>query len=214
MAYNFRANSFGTHLVFLTAETELHYIPHNRASTPPILKRSPARLPRPILGLPIHSSLQLSALLLPAFRDHVRNPASSQNPAAPSVAGDMHPGRQGQGRHRGGGGAADADFVGTGFALVLSAVSCLLLLLGDGGGQPASTLGVEWQVILAFGTMAGGLLLVMHGIRARGAQPPVLVRRVAGAAGAVLWHAGGPERLLPVVALLLLPFLEAWFDFF
>jgi hypothetical protein len=127
----------------------------------------------------------------------------------------MHPGRYGQGRHRHrGGGAADADFVGTGFALVLSAVSYLLLLLGDGGGQPASTPGMEWQVILAFGTMAGGLLLIMHGIRARGARPPVLVRRVAGAAGAVLWHAGGPERLLPVVALLLLPFLEAWFDFF
>jgi hypothetical protein len=29
-----------------------------------------------------------------------------------------------------------------------------------------------------------------------------------------LWHAGGPERLLRVVALLLLPFLEACLDFF
>lgn len=125
----------------------------------------------------------------------------------------MHPGRHGQGRHRHrGGGAADADYVGTGFALVLSAVSYLLLV--DGGGQPASTpAGMEWQVILAFGTMAGGLLLIMHGIRAHGARPPALVRRIAGAVP-VLWHAGGPERLLPVMALLLLPFLEAWFDFF
>lgn len=102
--------------------------------------------------------------------------------------------------------------MGLGFALALTAVSYLnAVLLGAGTPVPAGT---EWQVILAFGLMAGGLLLIMHGVRVRGARPPVLVRRVADAAGAVLWHAGGPERLLPVVVLILLPFLEAWFDFF
>lgn len=107
---------------------------------------------------------------------------------------------QGRRRHRGGagaGGAADEDFVGTGFALVLSTVSYLLLfvvVVGGGQGQPPSITGVEWQVILALGAMAAGLLMIMYGMRARGrgARPPVLVRRVAGAAGALLWHAGGP----------------------
>ena len=74
--------------------------------------------------------------------------------------------------------------------------------------------GTAWQVILAFGLMSAGLLLVMHGMRARGARAPVLVRRAADAAGAALLHAGGPERLLPLMILLVLPFLEAWFDFF
>jgi len=110
-------------------------------------------------------------------------------------------------------GAADADFVGLGFALVLSAVSYLNAVIGGGGGTPLPP-GMEWQVILAFGLMAGGLLLIMHGVRARGARPPVAIRRVADAAGAVLWHAGGPERLLGVVVLILLPLLEAWFDLF
>lgn len=122
----------------------------------------------------------------------------------------MHPGR------RRGGIAADADFVAIGFTLVLSAVSCLFFVLvgsndTDGEGVKSAT---EWEAIPAFGLMSAGLLLIMYGMRARGARPPVLVRRVANAAGAALLHPGGPERLLAVMILLLPPFLEAWFDFF
>ncbi|RLM74857.1 uncharacterized protein C2845_PM15G22240 [Panicum miliaceum] len=121
----------------------------------------------------------------------------------------MRPGRH---RHRGGF-AADADFVAMGFTLVLSAVSCLLFALvgsNDTGGEGVRS-DTEWEVIPAFGLMSAGLLLIMYGMRARGARPPVLVRRVANAA---LLHPGGPERLLAVMILLMLPFLEAWFDFF
>ncbi|KAF8651196.1 hypothetical protein HU200_063438 [Digitaria exilis] len=139
----------------------------------------------------------------------------------------MHPGRNGHGRRRGRGAAADAaGFIVTGFAAVFTAVSFLLTVIvgagdrvtgggSDHGGTPVGS-GTAWQVILAFGLMSTGLLMVMYGMRApRGARPPPLVRRVADAAGAALLHAGGPERLLvPVMILLVLPFLEAWFDFF
>jgi hypothetical protein len=174
----------------------------------------------PILQLPIHpqdSSSQISARQLTAAaitNALASNPTSSRNPSAPSVVGvaTMHPGRH---RHRGGI-AADADFVAIGFTLVLSAVSCLLFVLvgsNDTGGEGVQS-DMEWEVIPAFGLMSAGLLLIMYGMRARGARPPVLVRRVANAAGAALLHPGGPERLLAVMILLMLPFLEAWFDFF
>lgn len=112
-----------------------------------------------------------------------------------------------------------ADFVGTGLAAVATAMSYLLLVVvvgrDDPGGvgtpfDPFTT----WQVILALGLMSGGLLLVMYGMRAPGARPPVLVRRAADAAGALLWHAAGPESLLPLMLFLVLSYLEAWFDFF
>ncbi|CAO2043737.1 unnamed protein product [Urochloa humidicola] len=67
---------------------------------------------------------------------------------------------------------------------------------------------------VATGLMSAGLLLAMYGMRAPGARPPVLVRRAADAAGAALLHVGGPERLVSVAILPVLPFLEAWFDFF
>nr|CAB3488288.1 unnamed protein product [Digitaria exilis] len=117
---------------------------------------------------------------------------------------------------------ARPDFVATGLAAVATAMSYLLFVVvvvtgggSDHGGTPVGS-GTAWQVILAFGLMSTGLLMVMYGMRApRGARPPPLVRRVADAAGAALLHAGGPERLLvPVMILLVLPFLEAWFDFF
>ncbi|CAL5014861.1 unnamed protein product [Urochloa decumbens] len=115
-------------------------------------------------------------------------------------------------RIRGGAAAADADFVGVGLALVLSAVSCLLFAVVAGSNEHDG--GMEWEVVPAFGVMSAGLLLIMHGMRAPGARPPALVRGVANAAGAALLRAGGPERLVAVLILLLLPLLEAWFDFF
>lgn len=109
-----------------------------------------------------------------------------------------------------------ADFVGTGLAAVATAMSYLLLVVGgrnDPGGTPLDPF-TMWQVILALGLMSGGLLLIMYGMRAPGARPPVLVGRAADAAGALLWYAAGPERLLPLMILLVLSYLEAWFDFF
>lgn len=100
------------------------------------------------------------------------------------------------------------DFVGTGLAAVISAVS--FLLLSTVGGDEAVD---QWQVILAFALLAAGILSIVHGMRLRDARPPAFVRRVVDAAAVVLWNAGGPERLLPLVILLLCPFLEAWFDF-
>lgn len=109
-----------------------------------------------------------------------------------------------------------ADFVGTGLAAVATAMSYLLLVVGgrnDPGGTPLDPF-TMWQVILALGLMSGGLLRIMYGMRAPGARPPVLVGRAADAAGALLWYAAGPERLLPLMILLVLSYLEAWFDFF
>ncbi|RCV35430.1 hypothetical protein SETIT_7G239200v2 [Setaria italica] len=111
-----------------------------------------------------------------------------------------------------------ADFVATGLANVITAMSYLLFVVvtagrNDPGGTPVGA-GTVWQAILAFGLMSAGLLMVTYGMRAPGARPPVLVRRAADAAGAALLHAGGPQRLMPVVILLVLSFLEAWFDFF
>lgn len=104
------------------------------------------------------------------------------------------------------------DFVSMGFAAVISAVSFLLpsTVGGDEAVVPGSN---QWQVILAFALLAAGLLSIMRGMRLRNARPPAFVRRVVDAAAVVLWNAGGPERLLPLVILLLYPFLEAWFDF-
>ncbi|KAL6652020.1 hypothetical protein ACP70R_010945 [Stipagrostis hirtigluma subsp. patula] len=112
-----------------------------------------------------------------------------------------------------------ADFVDVGLAAVLAAASFLLVLGTAGGGDAGAggtgvAPGTEWQAVLAFGLMSAGLLCVMHGMRARDARPPGLVRRAADAAAAALWHAGGPERLLPLLLLILCPFLEEWFDFF
>lgn len=101
-----------------------------------------------------------------------------------------------------------ADFAGTGLAAVATAMSYLLPTVC---GTPHLDLFTTWQVTLAFGLMSAGLLLVMYGVRAPGARPPVLVRRAADAAGALLWYAAGPERLLPLTLLLV---LQAWFDFF
>ncbi|CAO2036523.1 unnamed protein product [Urochloa humidicola] len=114
---------------------------------------------------------------------------------------------------RGGGVGADADFASVGLALVLSAVSCLLFAVVAGGNDNEHD-GMEWEVVPAFGVMSAGLLLIMHGMRAPGARPPALVRGLANAAGAALLRAGGPERLVAVLLLLLLPLLQAWFDFF
>jgi hypothetical protein len=100
-----------------------------------------------------------------------------------------------------------ADFAGTGLAAVATAMSYLLPTVC---GTPLD-LFTTWQVTLAFGLMSAGLLLIMYGVRAPGARPPVLVRRAADAAGALLWYAAGPERLLPLTLLLV---LQAWFDFF
>lgn len=130
----------------------------------------------------------------------------------------MHPGRNGHGRHRG---RDAADFAVTGFAAVFTSVSFLLtVIVGVGGndaggsGPAALSAGAQWQAILAFAAMSAGLLLIMHGMRARDRRPPVFVRRVVDAAAAVLWNADGPERLLPVLFILMCPVLEAWFDFF
>ena len=130
----------------------------------------------------------------------------------------MHQGRNGHGRHRG----RDAGcFVVTGFTAVFTAVSFLLTVIvvgvgnNDAGGSGAALGAVtQWQVILAFAVMSAGLLLIMHGMRARDPRPPIFVRRVVDAAAAVLWNADGPERLLPVLFILMCPVLEAWFDFF
>ena len=129
----------------------------------------------------------------------------------------MHRDRNGRGRHRG----CDAGgFVITGFAAVFTAVSFLLTVIVGVGGNDAGGSGAalgavtQWQVILAFAVMSAGLLLIMHGMRARDPRPPIFVRRVVDAAAAVLWNADGPERLLPVLFILMCPVLEAWFDFF
>ncbi|OEL23711.1 hypothetical protein BAE44_0015271 [Dichanthelium oligosanthes] len=133
----------------------------------------------------------------------------------------MDPGRNGHRRRRRRG-AADADgFVVAGFAAVFTAVSFLLTVIvvgmGDndaGGNGAVLSPGTQWQVILVFAAMSAGLLLIMHWMRLRDPRPPIFVRRAVDAA--VLWNAGGPERLLPVPVLIILmfPVLEAWFDFF
>jgi hypothetical protein len=115
----------------------------------------------------------------------------------------MHPGR--------------LDFIALGFGAVAIAVSFLLLVLvghdDDGAGTTVAT-GAAWPVILAyFTTMAAGLLFIAHGMRVRGARPPPVVWRAVDAAVVVLGNAGGPERLLLLVVLVVCPFLEAWFDF-
>ncbi|TVT97668.1 hypothetical protein EJB05_57071, partial [Eragrostis curvula] len=123
-------------------------------------------------------------------------------------------------RRRRRGGAADADFVAIGFAAVATAVSFLVVVFvardDAAAAATATTIEVDtlWQVILAFATMAAGLLFIAYGMRVRDARPPVVVRRAVDAVGAVLWHAGGPERRLLVLILVICPFLEAWFDFF
>ncbi|KAG8066294.1 hypothetical protein GUJ93_ZPchr0004g40264 [Zizania palustris] len=120
-----------------------------------------------------------------------------------------------------------ADFVGTGFAAVATAVSFLTLSTvggGDGDGDgPAVHGDDQWQVVLAFALLAAGLLCVMHGMMLRdgAARAPAFVRRAADAAAAALLNAGGPARLVPMpmplplalTILLLCPLLEAWFDF-
>ncbi|TKW06607.1 hypothetical protein SEVIR_7G250800v4 [Setaria viridis] len=136
----------------------------------------------------------------------------------------MHPGRNGHGRRRGRGAADAAGFIVTGFAAVFTAVSYLLTVIvgtgmgdNDAGGSGAVvvfTPGTQWQLILAFAVMSAGLLLIMNGMRFRDARPPIFVRRVVDAAAAVLWNGGGPERLLPVLIILVCSVLEAWFDFF
>lgn len=120
----------------------------------------------------------------------------------------MRPGRH-VGRARRRAPADAAGFARAGLAVVFSAASFLLHSTAGGETVPA---GSEWQLVLAFALLAAGLLWVMHGMRQlRGARPPALVVRVAHAV--VPWNAGGPERLLPLVLLLLWPLLEAWFDF-
>jgi hypothetical protein len=109
-----------------------------------------------------------------------------------------------------GGGAADADF-----GAVAIAVSFLhVALVGrDASAGPTIEADAAWQVILAFATMAAGLLFIIHGMRVRGVRPPAVVWQAVDAAVVVLGHAGGPERLLLLVVLVFCPFLEAWFDF-
>jgi hypothetical protein len=128
-------------------------------------------------------------------------------------------------RNRHGRGAADAaGFIVTGFAAVFTAVSFLLTVIvgtgmgdNDAGGSGAVvvlTPGTQWQAILGFAVMSAGLLLIMNGMRLRDARPPIFVRHVVDAAAAVLWNGGGPERLLPVLIILVFSVLQAWFDFF
>nr|CAB3488289.1 unnamed protein product [Digitaria exilis] len=131
----------------------------------------------------------------------------------------MHPGRNGHGRRRGRGAAADAaGFIVTGFAAVFTAVSFLLTVIVGAGdrGEEVLSPGSQWQVVLlAFAAMSAGLLLIMHGMRARDhARHPIFAGRVADAAAGVLWNGDGPERLLPVLIVLVCSVLEAWFDFF
>jgi hypothetical protein len=112
-------------------------------------------------------------------------------------------------------GAADADFVAVGFGAVAIAVSFLLFALvgHDAGAGPTIEADAAWQVILAFATMAAGLLFIIHGMRVRGVRPPAVVRQAVEAAVVVLGHVGGPERLVVVVILVVCSVLEAWFDF-
>ncbi|CAL5069999.1 unnamed protein product [Urochloa decumbens] len=139
----------------------------------------------------------------------------------------MHPRRNGHGhrRGRGRGGAADAGgFVVPWFAAVFAAVSFLLAVIvgagengagGSGGAAAVFSPVTQWQVILGFAVMSAGLLQIMNGMRLRDARHPVFVRRVVdAAAAAVLWNGGGPERLLPVLIVLVCSVLQAWFDFF
>ncbi|KAK3141494.1 hypothetical protein QOZ80_4BG0334680 [Eleusine coracana subsp. coracana] len=111
--------------------------------------------------------------------------------------------------------AADADYVAIGFGFVATAVSFLLFVLVGHDAAAGATLAADtaWQVILAYATMAAGLLFIAHGMRVRDARPPAIARRALDAAVVALGHAGGPERLLLVVIILICPFLEAWFDF-
>ncbi|KAL5215246.1 hypothetical protein ABZP36_004398 [Zizania latifolia] len=119
--------------------------------------------------------------------------------------------------------APGADFVGTGFAAVATAVSFLTLSTVGGGDGPAVRGDDQWQVVLAFALLAAGLLCIMHGMNLRddaaAARAPPFVRRAADAAAAALLNAGGPARLmlmpmpLTLTILLLCPLLEAWFDF-
>ncbi|CAN6269296.1 unnamed protein product [Urochloa humidicola] len=134
----------------------------------------------------------------------------------------MHRGRNGHGRRRGRGGAPDA----AGFTAVFAAASFLLAVIvgagengagGSGGAAVVFNPVTQWQVILAFAVMSAGLLRIMNGMRLRDARAPVFVGRVvdaAAAAAAVLWNGGGPERLLPVLIVLVGSVLQAWFDFF
>lgn len=127
----------------------------------------------------------------------------------------MHPGVMNRRRRAAAGGAADADFVAIGFVAVATAVSFLLFAIAGHDAAVRATIEADtaWQVILAFATMAAGLLFIMHGMRVHDARPPLVLRRAMDAAVAVLGHAGGPERLLLVVIIIVCPFLEAWFDF-
>ncbi|KAL6843692.1 hypothetical protein ACP4OV_026263 [Aristida adscensionis] len=127
----------------------------------------------------------------------------------------MRPGPRGHARRRPrrGRGAAGADFAGIGFAAVFTAVSFLLPVFVGGGGGGGWGTTAEWQVILAFALMSGGVLCIAHGMRRRGARPPGFVGRAVDAVGAVLWHAAAPERRVLLLVLLMSPFLEAWFDF-
>ncbi|CAO2043738.1 unnamed protein product [Urochloa humidicola] len=130
----------------------------------------------------------------------------------------MHRGRNGHGRRRGRR-AADA---GAGFTAVFVAASFLLAVIvgagengaGGSGAAVAFSPVTQWQVILAFAVMSAGLLRIMNEMRLRDARGPVFVGRVVDAAAAVLWNGGGPERLLPVLIVLVCSVLQAWFDFF
>ncbi|CAN6240913.1 unnamed protein product [Urochloa humidicola] len=120
----------------------------------------------------------------------------------------MHPRRNGHARRRGRR-AADAG-------AVFAAVSFLLTIIvgaGDNGAAAVLSPVTQWQVILGFAVMSAGLLRIMNEMRLRDARPPVFVHRVVDAAAAVLWNGGGPERLLPVLIVLIGSVLQAWFDF-
>lgn len=112
-------------------------------------------------------------------------------------------------------GAADVDFIRAGFAAVLCAAS--FIIAGTGGAHGAAVVVpfTVCELVVAFALLAAGSALIMHGVRLGEARPWGLRGRGADDAGALLLDLGaaGPERVLPLLFVLLFPFVSLWLDF-